>query len=139
MTPATIHRTILWLIIILIGLGACTSTPSQDKSLKTSLPTTLTVEREADQPSITAQDENSDNDACTYTDPHPIGQSIAETYAVSYQQVMDWFCSGFSFENILIALETSEAVDIPPDTLLEMLLEKEWEEIWQEIGFTDTP
>ena len=139
MTIPTNRRVIFWLVIILIGLSACTVSPTQDKTLKNSLPSALTVEIEADQPSITAPDENSENDACTYTDPHPIGQSIAETYVVSYQQVMDWFCSGFSFENILIALETSQAVDIPPDTLLEMLLEKEWEDIWQEIGFTDTP
>ncbi|MFH2103101.1 MAG: hypothetical protein ABIJ39_07075 [Chloroflexota bacterium] len=73
---------------------------------------------------------------CTETDPHPIGQSIAETYAVTYEQVMTWFCSGFSFDNILIALETGEAVDIPADTLLQMLLEKDWEQIWTEVGFT---
>jgi hypothetical protein len=73
---------------------------------------------------------------CTETDPHPLGLSIAETYNVSYEQVMTWFCSGYSFENILIALETGQAMDIPPDTLLQMLLEKDWEEIWVEIGFT---
>jgi hypothetical protein len=74
---------------------------------------------------------------CTDTNPHPIGQSIAGTYALSYQQVMIWFCSGYSFENILVALETSEAVDLPADMLLQMLLEKEWEEVWAEIGFLD--
>jgi hypothetical protein len=74
---------------------------------------------------------------CTDTNPHPIGQSIAGTYSLSYQQVMTWFCSGYSFENILVALETSEAVDLPVDMLLQMLLEKEWEEIWDEIGFLD--
>jgi len=139
MTIPTNRRVVFWLVIILIGLSACTSSPTQVKTLKNSLPSALTVEIEADQPSSTAPSENPDNEACTYTDPHPIGQSIAETYDVSYQQVMDWFCRGFSFENILIALETSEAVDIPPGDLLEMLLEKEWEDIWQEIGFTDTP
>lgn len=74
---------------------------------------------------------------CTEEDPHPIGQNIAETYAVPYEQVMTWFCSGFSFENILVALETSDAADIPADALLQMLLEKEWEEIWDEIGFAN--
>ena len=74
---------------------------------------------------------------CTDTNPHPIGESIAQTYDVSYEQVMTWFCSGYSFDNILIALETSEAVDMPAQTLLDMLLEKDWEEIWEEVGFTD--
>jgi hypothetical protein len=72
---------------------------------------------------------------CAGADSDPIGQSIAETYDTSYEQVMIWLCDGYSFDNILIALETSEAVDIPAETLLEMLLEKEWEEIWDEVGF----
>jgi hypothetical protein len=76
---------------------------------------------------------------CTETDPHPLGLSIAETYDIRYEQVMTWFCSGYSFENILIALETGQATDIPPETLLQMLLEKDWEEIWAEIGFTGEP
>jgi hypothetical protein len=76
---------------------------------------------------------------CTDLDPHPIGASIAADYEVSYEQVMTWFCSGYSFENILIALETSEAVDVPAEDLLQMLLEKEWEEIWVEVGLTEGP
>jgi hypothetical protein len=74
---------------------------------------------------------------CTETDPHPIGQRISEGYGISYQQTMTWFCSGYSFENILVALETSAAADFPADTLLQMSLEKEWEEIWVEIGFIE--
>lgn len=76
---------------------------------------------------------------CTDLNPHPIGASIAADYEVSYEQVMTWFCSGYSFENILIALETSEAVDVPAEDLLQMLLEKEWEEIWVEVGLTGGP
>lgn len=76
---------------------------------------------------------------CTDLNPHPIGASIAADYEVSYEQVMTWFCSGYSFENILIALETSEAVDVPAEDLLQMLLEKEWEDIWVEVGLTGGP
>lgn len=76
---------------------------------------------------------------CTDLNPHPIGASIAADYEVSYEQVMTWFCSGYSFENILIALETSEAVDVPAEALLQMLLEKEWEQIWLEVGLTGSP
>jgi len=74
---------------------------------------------------------------CTDTDPHPIAVGITETYVVTYEQVMTWFCTGYSFDNILIALETAEATDSDPDVLLEMLLEKDWEQIWSEIGLTD--
>jgi hypothetical protein len=74
--------------------------------------------------------------ACTDTNPHPLGQSIAETYDVSYEQVMTWFCDDFTFDDILIALETGEAMDISASVLLEMRVEKTWAEIWAEIGFT---
>lgn len=73
---------------------------------------------------------------CMQATPNPIGQSIAETYELAYTDVTAWFCNGFSYENILVALETSAAVNIPADTLLDMLEEKDWEEIWAEIGFT---
>lgn len=84
----------------------------------------------------TATDDSYD---CTSATPSPIGQSISATFEIPYETVMTWFCDGYSFENILIALETSEAVDVPPETLLQMLLDKSWEEIWVEIGFTDAP
>ncbi len=76
---------------------------------------------------------------CEGAEPHPIGQSIAEAYAVPYEQVMTWFCSGYSFDNIMVALETSQAVDVPAQTLLDMLLEKDWDAIWEEVGFTPKP
>jgi hypothetical protein len=97
---------------------------------------------QADSPSSgeEAQADESAVDAdCTDLNPHPIGASIAADYEVSYEQVMIWFCSGYSFENILIALETSEAVEVPAEDLLEMLLEMEWEEIWVEVGLTGSP
>lgn len=73
---------------------------------------------------------------CTETNPHPLGQNIAETYEVSYEQVMTWFCDDYTFDDILIALETGEAMDISASVLLEMRVEKTWAEIWVEIGFT---
>lgn len=109
------HLLTILLIGILFGVTACgASTPGGE-----------------------APGEPADSYACADSNPHPIGESIAATYEVSYQQVMTWFCGGYSFENILIALETSEAVDVPADTLLQMLLEKEWEEIWREVGFVE--
>jgi hypothetical protein len=74
---------------------------------------------------------------CKSATPDPIAQSIADAYETPYSDVMDWFCAGYSFENIMIALETSEAVDMPAQTLLEMLLEKDWEEIWLEVGLSN--
>jgi hypothetical protein len=128
-------------VLLILALMACTAcgapqsdSETSDVSVQPSLTTVLP------QPDNEAQGESSDGENsnnCTDNNPHPMGQSIATTYEVSYEQVMTWFCSGYSFENILLALETSEAVDVQADTLLQMLLEKEWEEIWVEVGFTE--
>ncbi|HXF84509.1 MAG TPA: hypothetical protein VNK49_03890 [Anaerolineales bacterium] len=153
----TIRKTALTLML-LFWLTACNfspvqpnngvSVPTQEEPVSTAIELrVLTPSTNSSTPSAPAQDKpvstvadipvptNSDTTDCTTVNPHPIGQGIAETYDVSYEQVMAWFCEGFSFENIMIALETSEAVDIPAETLLRMLLEKNWEEIWDEIGF----
>jgi hypothetical protein len=134
-----IPGSIFLLVFFLLVLAACAGARSDDKLTKANMPVILSVETEGLQPTVTEGDGQPSDDQCTYTDPHPIGQSIAETYQVSYEQVMGWFCSGYSFDNILIALETSAAVDISPDVLLEMLLEKEWEDIWAEVGLTGAP
>lgn len=120
------HLLTALLALMLMGLTACAMLQPDSQ-----------VQEVSSQPVTPVTDESKEVFNCTGNDPHPIGQNIATTYEVTYQQVMTWFCSGYSFENILVALETSQAVDIPADTLLEMLLEKEWEEIWVEVGFTD--
>jgi len=73
--------------------------------------------------------------ACIIQESNPLGMSISETYEISYKQVMTWNCEGYPFEDILIALETSQSVQIPVTSLLQMSLEKEWDDIWNEIGF----
>lgn len=123
---------VAWVLLWLSACGGSQSplspvAPTADQSLQAG----------ESQPAETAPAGNTAN--CTEENPHPIGQSIAETYGVSYEQVMIWFCEGYSFDNILIALETSEAVDVPAGTLLEMLLEKDWDEIWAEVGFIENP
>lgn len=117
---------ILVLAVTLLGLTACAASPSSPSladvtSVPQAAPATLPPA-----------------DPCAAGDPNPIGQSIAGEYETSYEQVMTWFCAGYSFDNILIALETSEAVDVPAETLLQMLQEKEWEEIWVEVGFSES-
>ena len=108
----------------MIGLAACGSRAAKPASNETRTGIVNPVQ------------ENPVDAQCLETNrSHPIGRSIAESYTVSYEQVITWFCSGYSFDNIMIALETGEAMDIPPETLLKMLLEREWDEIWDEIGF----
>lgn len=119
---------------MLIGLTSCGSSQpvrdAEEASVQPGLPspTPLPVHWEP-----------ADFDCADNNGQHPVGQSIADTYKVPYEKVMNWFCDGYSFDNILIALETSEAVNVPADTLLEMLLQKEWEQIWSEVGFLENP
>jgi hypothetical protein len=137
------HLLTVLLVWVLLGISACGGPQPVGETPGVSVQPSSPPAGEVPQPVIVPSSESSDSvgsyDCAGGGDPHPIGENIAATYEVSYQQVMAWFCSGYSFENILIALETSEAVDIPAETLLQMLLEKDWEEIWVEVGFTDSP
>jgi hypothetical protein len=73
---------------------------------------------------------------CTGTNPHPVGQSIADTYDVSYEQVMTWFCDGYGFGEITLALETAKvATDYTAGDLLASKGQgKGWGKVWQELG-----
>jgi len=72
---------------------------------------------------------------CTDLDPHPIGAEIAGTYDVAYKDVMGWFCSGHTFEDILLALQTKKLADVELEWLLEERLQgKSWDQIWDEAG-----
>jgi hypothetical protein len=125
----------VWLIVTFLVMTACgVPAPVNDTSGGDAQPASSPPPQSADQQPA----QPSGSFECTDKNAsHPIALSIAQKYEVAYEQVMGWFCAGYSFENILIALETSKAVEIPPEILLEMLLEKSWEEIWVEIGFVD--
>jgi hypothetical protein len=135
----------LLLILLMAGLAACVPAgQSSDGGLQAPQPASdetqlvspsAVVDSELEPPAEQPE-ESLPVFACTETNPHPMGQSIVETYDdATYEQVMTWFCNGYTFDDILIALETSEATEVPAPVLLEMLWEKSWEEIWQEIDF----
>jgi hypothetical protein len=131
---------VLFFIVILFSLAACSSSPTGGET-----PQENQAEADAGShfllPFVMNQSgtPSGDTDAydCATNEEHRIGQSIAETFDVPYVQVMTWFCSGFSFDNILVALETSEAVDIPAEALLQMVMDQTWEEVWDQIGFVE--
>jgi hypothetical protein len=144
------------ILILLLGLSACgTDSAPQTAAPAPNDPAAATVapadspsgQEQAPEAATPAQAESTpagwQDDTvsmvfdCTETNPHPIGLSTSQTYQITYERVMTWFCDGYSFDNILVALETSAATGIAPDVLLEMLLEKDWDEIWLEIGLTD--
>lgn len=121
----------------ILGLTGCANSPSNDAAVKQNATLPLT---EPAPPTVSpAVRTPVDFDCADSSNRHPVGLSVAETYEIPYEQVIAWHCEGYSFENILIALETSEATGIPAGALLEMLLEKDWEQIWEEVGFMPPP
>ena len=94
---------------------------------------------------LPAQDSNakgavtSKGSDCYGDEIHPMGKSIADLYEnTNYEEVMQWFCSGFLFEDILTALQTAEQTSTTPADLLSMYENGQtWEEIWLELGLIE--
>ena len=74
--------------------------------------------------------------SCVSGDSHPLAEGIAEEFDVEFEQVIDWFCQGNTFDDILLALQTSDLTEEPPGELLAMLDEMSWDQIWDELGVT---
>jgi len=76
---------------------------------------------------------------CYGDDIHPMGKSISDLYQnTTYEEVMQWFCSGFLFEDILTALQTAEQTNTAPQELLSRFENGQtWEEIWLELGLIE--
>jgi hypothetical protein len=76
---------------------------------------------------------------CNGEEAHPIGESISQTYDVEYAEVIRLYCSGFTFDNILLAFATSQQTDLEysPRELLQMKLTMSWDEIWDDIGIIE--
>ena len=81
---------------------------------------------------------------------HPVGSGIALRYEVDYDWVMSWFCQGYGFGQIMLALETSKVMDTDENgefdlqAYAESLLTRKseqvgWGQIWKELVFTGRP
>jgi hypothetical protein len=69
---------------------------------------------------------------------HPVGESIARTYEIPYSELINIYCEGYEFEEILLALETEEQSGLIIGEILKMRDEGlSWEEIWKELGIVD--
>jgi hypothetical protein len=120
--------TILIAVLLLtVLLGACGGEVKQD--------TFKPPDRDQIIGSDTGNGETDNNIHCTDPDPHPMGESIAKKFEVSYEQVMTWYCGGDAFSDILLALETAKLVeDQEVEILLERLENQNWDEIWTDLG-----
>jgi hypothetical protein len=95
-------------------------------------------------------------DKSTYLHPeegfqHPVGSRIALRYEVEYPVVMSWFCQGFGFGQIMLALETSKVMDTDENEEFDLqkyaeslLLTRKseqvgWGQIWKDLGFIGRP
>jgi hypothetical protein len=72
---------------------------------------------------------------CYGPEQHRIGLGISEKFEVTYEEVMIWFCGGSQFEDILLALQTSELASISVnDLLVKRANGQMWDDIWKDIG-----
>jgi hypothetical protein len=72
---------------------------------------------------------------CLSPEAQGLGSSIAGSFEISVEAVMDWYCSGYDFEDILLALQTTAQVQLSADELLYRLGQGQtWDDIWLDIG-----
>jgi|GEM_PF-2487492 len=67
---------------------------------------------------------------------HPAGMKLSAQFNVEYEAVMTWFCQGYGFGEIMLALQTSQIYEeLTPEELLAMKTETGgWGKVWQELG-----
>jgi hypothetical protein len=90
-----------------------------------------------------SEDGEATNDGfyCTQSEKqHPLGAFLAATYQVDYASLQSWFCQGYGWGQIVLALQTGANNDLDPSVLLAKRGEGEgWGQIWQEVGGKGKP
>ena len=71
---------------------------------------------------------------------HPFAAAIAETYGTSVSGVMNYFCNGYGFGEIMLALQTHQ---VNGEEIVSMLDDRKsghgWGQIWQEMDMIGNP
>ena len=66
---------------------------------------------------------------------HPAALFLSQTYDKDVAEIMEYFCGGFGFGQISLALQTEKVADVNYKTVLEnRAVGKGWGEIWKEFG-----
>jgi hypothetical protein len=145
-----------WLLMFLVSLAACnepnvvaepTSTANPVVTVSPVPASTATVEptlAPTQTPLPTATLEPTPTELpveCTNpnAEPDPVAVSISDKFEPSYDDVMAWYCAGESFEDILLALTTSELTGLTVEELFEMKDEVGWDQVWMDLGLVPTP
>jgi hypothetical protein len=71
---------------------------------------------------------------------HPLAVGIEEIYGMSVEDTMLYFCKGYGFGQIMLALQTKELKDV--DVLATLEARKEgrgWGQIWMELKLVGQP
>jgi hypothetical protein len=116
---------------------AVTALPRQTAILpQLVLPTQMGIPVQTDQ-SVAA--EGVDRTYCDNPEKiHPVGESIARNYQLQYADVLVIYCDGYSFDEILLALETeAQSGTAARELLLRRDAGESWDEIWFELGLIE--
>jgi len=81
-----------------------------------------------------AGDEYNPETDCSTLNPHPVAQGMEQKFDVNHDEIMTWYCDGYAFSDILLALETSDLADVPVLDLLPLVRNQSWDEIWDDLG-----
>jgi hypothetical protein len=75
---------------------------------------------------------------CTGEAAVGMAEAIAESYQADADVVLAWHCAGSRFEDILLALETSDQAGAAVETLLARRAQGDtWDDIWEDLGLFD--
>lgn len=73
-------------------------------------------------------------------DDHPFAAAIAETYGTSVSDVMGYFCNGYGFGEIMLALQTHQINNEDISSMLDLRKSGYgWGQIWQEMDMIGNP
>ncbi len=72
--------------------------------------------------------------------PHPAALFLASTFSKPIEEIMGYFCDGFGFGQISLALQTEKISGVDYGTFLAFRAEgKGWGEIWDDLGYKGKP
>ena len=100
----------------------------------------LTVTVGEEEP-VDGEDDPSNGYYCRQSeDAHPFGERLAERYETDYETLQSWFCDGFGWGQIMLALQTGEITGDDPADLLEARQDGEgWGQIWKRLKLIGRP
>jgi len=84
-------------------------------------------------PSSNGEEGQTEYLTCLTENPHTVAQDITERFQISYQEVENWYCRGYSFEDIMLALMTTKLWGIDTDDVLQAHETQTWDQIWVEL------